>query len=183
MLPAIKSVLIVNVWRGSRSTSVSIVLKPGKAILIRCFPGVTSIPSLEAVIFVHVTHKIVIQENGGPVRLNLKFHQRARFRFGICESRVLVWIDVNVQDQPRLDHRFFGEIGVSRLPDNHVMLAGQKPEPVPPSQFADVAHILPVNPYARGLDRIVCRNELNLSHDVVLRVGGRKEAERAQHCG
>src|SRR5882762_1050223 len=102
----------------------------------------------ETVQLTDMAHEIAVQENRRPFRPHIQFYFSPRFLFGKLKPGVPLHYRMDLQCHARLDCDLSAEIAITGLPDQNFMLAGQKPESRRSLELAQVADVLPIDPYS-----------------------------------
>src|SRR5712664_1157285 len=156
MLPGSKSVLIVIFCRGNRLTSVSNASK-----------------------FDDASHKSVIDKDSSSLRRDMQLDQRGD-TWKLC-SRILQHDNVHDDFLARFNYHLLSEIRVPRLTHGDFMFAGKEQEFLVVLEFMDVAHVLPIDTYARRFVRLGFAYELHFSQNLALGKGCSRKYQAAEN--
>ena len=146
MLPFARFVFTTDFWPATMVTSVSKLWYPGNSTLIRCVPGTEQHGVKGSAQFSRMSQESVVHENGRAVRLNVNFQLSGHARPGV--AGFFLHFDGNEQQFLGFHGKRLREVLITRLPNGEFVVARNQQDPLWAPQFAQISHVLAVNPHA-----------------------------------
>src|SRR5713226_5122006 len=143
------------------------------------FPGAHEHPVRHACEFADASHKSVIDIDSSSLRRDMQLDQGGdTWKLG---SRIVQHDNVHDDFLARFDNHLLSEIRVPRLTHGDFMFARQKQDFLVVLELMDVAHVLPIDPYAGRFVRFGLAYELHFSQNLVLGKGCNRKYQAAEN--